>query len=295
MKYFFILNPISGTKTHIQNIINIIDAEMAPSGHEYEFACTTCAGEAQFIAATGVQEGYDIIVAAGGDGTINEVAGSLTGSASRLGIIPLGSGNGIARSLGIPLGLRSSIKHLLQPHERIIDIGKINDHFFVGICGIGFDANIGKKFQDFGIRGPLPYFLIGFKEFLIYRAQNYLLQLDDHQLQIQPLLIAFANTPQYGNRAVIAPQADPADGLLEVCILSPVSLLRAVTLTYFLFRGKINQVAEYRYFQGKEFRITSEVNPCVVHTDGEPHIMPAEIHIRIIEKALRVCAFDRWD
>jgi diacylglycerol kinase (ATP) len=290
MKYLFILNPISGTKNRIEKIIDIIDSEMAPTGHQYDFACTTCAGEGRILATEGAEQRYDMIVAAGGDGTINEVAGGLIGSESSLGIIPLGSGNGIARSLGIPINLRRSIRHLLHPWNRLIDIGKINERFFVGICGMGFDASIGQKFQDFGIRGSLPYFLIGFREFLLYRAQTFILYLDGQQLEFKPLLVAIANTPQYGNRAVIAPQADPGDGLLDICILQPVSLRKAVSLTLSLFRGTIYRAAEYRHYRSREVRIISETAPCVIHTDGEPHLMPAELHIQVIERALKVCA-----
>jgi YegS/Rv2252/BmrU family lipid kinase len=291
MKYIFILNPISGAKNRIQDIIDCIVSEMNSSGHQYDFACTTHAGEARMLSENAVEQGYDIIVAAGGDGTINEVAGSLVGHRQTcLGIIPLGSGNGIARSLGVPLGLRKSIRRLLQPGRLIIDIGKINERYFIGICGLGFDANIGKKFQDFGIRGPLPYFFIGFKEFLLYRAGEYKLNLSNQQVQVRPLLVAIANTPQYGNGAIIAPAANPTDGILDICILPQVNMLKAATLTRRLFRGSINEAAEYRHYQGKEFSIVSDSGHCIIHTDGEPHIMPAELHIRIIEKALTVCA-----
>jgi diacylglycerol kinase (ATP) len=290
MKYLFILNPISGAKNRVEDIIDFIAEEMAPSGHQYDFACTTHAGEARALAENAVQEGYDIIVAAGGDGTINEVASSLVSCHQTcLGIIPLGSGNGIARSLGVPLSLKKSIQQLLQPGHLFIDIGKVNDRFFVGICGMGFDANIGKKFQDFGIRGPLPYFFIGIKEFLLYRAHEFNLYLDDQQLQIKPLLVAIANTPQYGNGAVIAPGANPSDGVLDICILPEVNLLKAAVLTGRLFRGTIHNAAEYRHYRGKEFRITSGSGQCIIHTDGEPHLMPAELHITIIAKALKVC------
>lgn len=290
MKYLFILNPISGAKNRIQQIIDCIADEMNASGHEYDFACTTHAGEARVLAENAVRDKYDIVVAAGGDGTINEVGSSLVGSPACLGIIPLGSGNGIARSLGVPLSLRKSIQYLLRPAQRFIDIGKINERFFVGICGIGFDANIGKKFQDFGIRGPLPYFFIGFKEFLLYRARDFKLYLNDQHLQIKPLLVAIANTPQYGNGAIIAPQANPSDGILDICILPQVNLIKAASLTRRLFRGSIHTTAEYRHYRSKEFRVIGGAGPCIIHTDGEPHVMPAELNIRIIEKALKVCA-----
>ncbi len=289
MKYLFILNPISGAKNRTEDIIDFIAAEMATSGHQYDFACTTHAGEARALSENAVQEGYDIIVAAGGDGTINEVASSLVGRQACLGIIPLGSGNGIARSLGVPLSLSKSIQQLLHSGQLFIDIGKINERFFVGICGLGFDANIGKKFQDFGIRGPLPYFFIGFKEFLLYRAREFNLYLDDQQLLIKPLLVAIANTPQYGNGAIIAPQANPSDGILDICIIPQVNLLKAAALTWRLFRGTIHTAAEYLHYRAKELIITGDSSPCIIHTDGEPHIMPNELHIQIIEKALKVC------
>jgi diacylglycerol kinase (ATP) len=290
MKYLFILNPISGAKNRVEDIIDVIAAEMAPSGHQYDFACTTHAGEARALSENAVQQGYDIIVAAGGDGTINEVASSLVGCRQAcLGIIPLGSGNGIARSLGVPLKLKKAVRQLLKPDQVFIDIGKVNDRFFVGICGLGFDANIGKKFQDFGIRGPLPYFFIGFKEFLLYRAHEFNLYLNDQHLLIKPLLVAIANTPQYGNGAIIAPEANPADGILDICILPEVNLLKAAALTRRLFCGTIHTATEYRHFRGKEFRISSAAGQCIIHTDGEPHIMPAELHIQIIEQALKVC------
>jgi diacylglycerol kinase (ATP) len=290
MKYLFILNPISGSKNSTQNIIEAIDEEFAPTDHPYEFACTTHTGDARIIASSAAEEGFDCVVAAGGDGTINEVASGLVGKKSYLGIIPLGSGNGIARSLKIPLKLKPAIRMLLNPTYTEIDIGQVNDHFFVGICGLGFDASIGKKFQDFGKRGRLPYFLIGFREYFLYQEQEYTLTINGQQVPIRPLFVAIANTPQYGVGALIAPRASPRDGFLDVCILPRVSLLRAAPLLWNLFRGTIDTAPEYGYYRGKEIKITHGSGPCIIHTDGEPHVMPAELNIRIIEKALTVCS-----
>jgi len=289
MKYLFILNPISGAKKHTQEIFDSIDEQMSRSGQDYEFAFTTRPGDATHISSSGVAEGFDMIVAAGGDGTINEVASGLVGSNVFLGILPLGSGNGIARSLGVALGLKEAIRQILQPSFRTIDVGKINDRYFVGICGIGLDANIGKKFQDFGVRGPLPYFLIGIKEFLLYRAEEYTVLVDERHLEYKPLLIAIANTHQYGNGARIAPQADPCDGMLDLCILPEVNFLKALSLTRQLFRGAIHTTPEYQHFRCKKLKIRSAHGPCIIHTDGEPHVESSELNIQIFEKALTVC------
>ena len=168
MKYLFILNPISGIQKDPFNIIDLVNNKFKGTGHEFEFAFTTHAGDALNISKKAVKNKFDVIVGAGGDGTINEVATGLIGSDSALGIIPLGSGNGVARSYHIPLNIKESIAFLANPKIVKVDVGKVNNHFFLGVCGMGYDAMIGKKFQEFGTRGPVPYFLIGVREFIIY-------------------------------------------------------------------------------------------------------------------------------
>lgn len=290
MKYLFILNPISGPGRRTQKIFDVIEEQISRSIHEYEFAFTTHQGDAARLCSSGIREGFDIIVAAGGDGTINEVAGSMVGKKSALGILPLGSGNGIARSLGLSLNLKKAIRNILTPSFRTLDMGKINNHYFVGICGIGLDANIGKKFQDFGVRGRLPYFLIGIKEFFRFRAEAYTIRLDGNEWESKPFIIAIANTVQYGIGARIAPQADPGDGMLDLCILPEVKVLKALALTGQLFRGAINHAPEYQHYLCKNVIIKNRHGRYIIHTDGEPHIETDELRIQIVEKALTVCA-----
>ena len=154
MKYLFILNPISGVQKDPFNIIDLVNNKFKDSGHEFEFAFTTHAGDAFNISQKAASEKFDVIVGAGGDGTINEVASGLIGSNSALGIIPLGSGNGVARSYRIPLNIPNSIDFLADPKIVNVDVGKVNNHYFLGVCGMGYDAMVGKKFQEFGTRGP---------------------------------------------------------------------------------------------------------------------------------------------
>jgi len=290
MKYLFILNPISGGRNDPFNIIETIDKFFKNSDHIYEFVFTTYAGEAKILSQNAVQEGFDVVVAAGGDGTINEVASGILGSNIALGIIPLGSGNGLARSFGIPLNLNDSIEFLRNPQMEMVDVGKVNDHYFFGVCGLGFDAIIGKKFQEFGTRGPLPYFFIGIREYIRYNPETIILQFNDQELVVSPLLITISNTPQYGNGAIISPGADPQDGIFEICIIDMLSIFKAVSSTRKLFNGTINKIAEYTQLSTKNLKIVAENDKGVIHTDGEPHHRPQITNIKLLNNTLKVCA-----
>lgn len=290
MKYLFILNPISGEKNKINKVVDKINNLIINSGHTFEIVFTTGPGNATELARKGVNDGVDVIVAAGGDGTINETAVGLVNSNCSLGVIPLGSGNGFARSLKIPLQLDQSIEFLLNPTISKIDVGKANDRYFFGVCGIGYDANVGKKFQDFGIRGPIPYFLIGIKELISYRPDKLVLSFNDQNIETSALLVAFANTRQYGNGAIIAPKADPRDGLLDLCVINNISLGKAFYAAFKLFKGTINQSIHYTHFRCKSVKIQSDSNYGFIHMDGEPFLKEKYISIDLIESALNVCA-----
>jgi len=180
MKYLFILNPISGPINRTFHIIDSVERIFKTSGHYYEFALTTGPGDATRIAAEAIRNKFDYVVAAGGDGTVNEVGSALINTDVSLGIIPLGSGNGVARSMKIPLKMDESLLLLREPTHKLIDVGQANSVNFIGVCGFGFDANIGQKFQDYGARGPLPYFLIGLRELITYKPEHLEIQLN-HQ------------------------------------------------------------------------------------------------------------------
>lgn len=289
MKYIFILNPISGAKKNPFNIIDIVESKFKHTDHEFEFAFTTKPGDASKIAKKASEEKFDIVVAAGGDGTINEVASGLIKSESALGIIPLGSGNGIARSYNIPLEIKESIEFLVNPNIVYVDVGKVNGHYFLGVCGIGFDATIGKKFQEFGTRGPLPYFLIGVREFIRFQPEKLKLEFNDQDIQVSPLLITISNTEQYGNGAIISPDANPQDGVLEICIIQPMSFLRAIHSSFKLFNKKIKDIPEYTSYKTSSLKIISSETG-VYHTDGEPHTREIESNISVLNKVLKTCA-----
>jgi diacylglycerol kinase (ATP) len=288
MNYKFLINPNSGTRKNTLNLIGKIDRRLRAAGHNCEFCYTAGPGDATVLARQAAGEKFDAIVAIGGDGTVNETASGLTGSESALAIIPMGSGNGVARSLNIPLGIERNLDLLSDPEFDHIDCGEINGKYFFGISGIGFDARIGLKFQHFGLRGPIPYFIIGVREFLQYIPQKITIATDDRKIEADPLILAIANTTQYGNGAIIAPMADPRDGRFDICILNRVSLVRSVSMLRKLFSGTIDKSENYDHFKAGDLIITSAAKEIIAHLDGEPHVFAGELRIKLHPGALKV-------
>jgi diacylglycerol kinase (ATP) len=289
MRYLFILNPKSGKKNKSEYIVDLVRKTFKDTDHTCEFVYTAGPGDATRLAENGVENFFDVISAVGGDGTVNEVAKGLVHTKCALGIIPLGSGNGLARSLKIPINIKRSIHCLMNPVITSIDTGRVNQYYFFGVCGIGLDAMIGKKFQEFGKRGPLPYFFIGLKEYINYKPDKYLIKNKNESFEIEPLLITIANTLQYGNGAIIAPQADPRDGKLDVCIIYKMPVLKALFYGPRLFRGTIHTIPYYKSFKTKSLQITLSEKKGVIHTDGEPFITDNVLNINILSRSLHVC------
>jgi YegS/Rv2252/BmrU family lipid kinase len=286
MNYIFIINPNSGSGNRAEEIIHHIKNH---STVNYKIEFTEYAGHASEIAEKAVSDRVDVVVAVGGDGTINEIAASLVNSNTILGIIPAGSGNGFARSLNIPLDKIDAVKLLNNPVVKTIDAGMINDKFFVGVCGIGFDALVGAKFQEFGKRGPLPYFYIGMKEYFKYHYEQFRIEIDGNSQIYEPLLITVANTSQYGNGAIIAPQADPADGYLDLCILDKMKFSETVKNLMSLFNGKINTRPFYSSKRIKSVVIHPIKKDGYYHADGEPFVNEEKLRISIIPDSIKIC------
>ncbi|RMG60786.1 MAG: diacylglycerol kinase family lipid kinase [Calditrichaeota bacterium] len=283
----FILNPISGVNRRPEKIRRAIQDIWGPSGRRFEIWQTEGRGHATELASRAVEQGADMVVAIGGDGTINEVGRGLVGSQTALGVIPAGSGNGFARNFDIPLDQPQAIRMLLAPAIRTIDVGQINQHYFFNVAGLGLDAQVAARFDRFGIRGPLPYFLVGAREFLRYTPQPIALSNEKEQRTIHPLVFSIANLPQYGNGAVIAPDARPDDGQLDVCILYPISIVTALTQVYRLFNGTIQQVREYETFRIRSLKV-ERPRADYIHTDGDPHWADRVLDIQVLPRQLRV-------
>ncbi len=283
----FIVNPISGTanKDVMPQLINRhIDAER----YDTEILFTEYAGHASELAALCAGKGCDIVVAVGGDGTVNEVARALTETTSALGIVPCGSGNGLARHLMLPMNLGGALDiiNIGEMHE--LDYGMINEHPFFCTCGMGFDAFISKKFAEAGKRGPLTYIENVLREGLSYEPETYELTLDGNEAEpYKAFLLSVANASQYGNDAYIAPQASMSDGMLDVVIMEPFDFLEAPEVGIALMNKTLNNSSKIKCFKAKEILVRRSKSG-VIHYDGDPIEAPAELHISTRNKGIRM-------
>ena len=241
----------------------------------------------QQIAAQAAEEKTDMVVAIGGDGTINEIARSLVHTDTALGIIPCGSGNGLARHLHIPMEPKRALEVLNEGCMDVIDYGKINGTDFFCTCGVGFDAFVSLKFAHAGKRGLLTYLEKTLQESLKYEPETYELETENGVSKYKAFLIACGNASQYGNNAYIAPQATLTDGLLDVTILEPFTVLDVPSLAFQLFNKTIDQNSRIKTFRCKQLCIR-RTTPGVVHFDGDPMETDANVNIQLIQRGLRV-------
>ena len=282
----FIVNPISGILDKRQ-IVEWGNRKLDKDAYEAKFVRTEHAGHAVEIAAREAEAGAYAVVAVGGDGTINEIARSLVHTQTALGIIPCGSGNGLARHLQIPLDPRRAISVLNEENVDTIDYGTINGTPFFCTCGVGFDAFVSLQFSKAGRRGPLTYLQKTLLESLRYRPRTYELEMDGYTARYKAFLIACGNASQYGNNAYITPQATVDDGLLDVTILEPFTALDVPALAYQLFHKTIDQNSRIKTFRCQRLKIHRR-RPGVVHYDGDPVMMGEDIEVDIVKHGLRV-------
>lgn len=285
-KIAFVVNPISGTQGKEQ-ILKWMDEKLDKEKYIPEVLYTERAGHAVEIAAQKAREGAYAVIAIGGDGTINEIARSLVHTDTALGIIPCGSGNGLARHLQIPMEAKKAIDIINEGKIDIIDYGTINDVLFFCTCGVGFDAFVSLQFSKAGKRGPLTYLEKTLLESLKYRPETYELEIDGSTSRYKAFLIACGNASQYGNNAYITPQATLNDGLLDVTILEPFTVLDVPSLAFQLFNKTIDQNSRIKTFRCQSLRIHRS-KPGVAHFDGDPIMMGEDIDVKIKQKGLKV-------
>ena len=282
----FIVNPKSGTQGK-DHILKLVDERLDKDKYRAEVLYTGYAGHAVEIAARKAEESAWAVVAVGGDGTINEIARSLVHTRTALGIVPCGSGNGLARHLQIPMEPKKAVDILNEGVRLAVDYGKINDVPFFCTCGVGFDAFVSLKFSQAGKRGPLTYLEKTLVESLKYRPETYELEIDGSTTRYKAFLIACGNASQYGNNAYITPQATLDDGLLDVTILEPFTVLDVPALSFQLFNRTIDQNSRIKTFRCRKLCIHRS-KPGVAHFDGDPVMMGKDIEVDIVQKGLHV-------
>ena len=275
----FIVNPISGTKSK-DALPLLVKQLIDDSLYECEIIKTEYAGHAAELASQCVNDHIDICVAVGGDGTVNEVARSLAHSETALGIIPCGSGNGLARHLCLPMDMKQALQVINAGKTDYFDYGVINDQPFFCTCGMGFDAYVSLKFAESGKRGLATFVENVLKEGLTYKPDTYIITDESGNHQYNAFLVACANASQYGNNAYIAPEASMQDGLLDVIIMEPFNIIEAAKVGFDLFAKTLKSNKHIKTFQARSIHIHRNESGAV-HFDGDPTKMGTDIDVRI--------------
>jgi len=292
----FIINPISGAK-ETQNakkklpklIMQTLDTDQwLPN-----IVFTEYAGHATELAYQYARMGFDAVVAVGGDGTVNEVARGLKGSKTAMGVIPMGSGNGFARHLNIPIRPQKALEMINHSEPISVDYGLANGHLFVSTCGTGFDAVIADHFAGSNKRGFMTYLRNILKDVFSYTSQTYHIVGDGLDVTHKAFLITFANANQWGYEAIIAPRASVQDGKMDIMIMSSNAILGSASLALRLFAGNIDNSYFMDTLRAREITLERE-EKAPFHIDGDPVEMEKDIHIRIVEDGLRVLVEKRF-
>lgn len=282
-KVLFVVNPISGVKGK-KAAIDLLNTEL-DANITYKVIETERANHATELTKRAIEEGYDAVIAVGGDGTVNEVGKALINSNVALGVLPFGSGNGFARHRKIPIVIKDAI-HLINKHTtRLVDTATLNDEAFLTTAGLGFDAHVGWKFSENGSRGFLSYSQIAINEFIGYKEEEYHLIVDGKELKTKAFVVSIANGGQYGNNAWIAPDASMEDGKLNVCIISPFPAHFTPDIVVKLFNKTLSASKFYESIEAEEIKI---IKAGKFHIDGEPREANGDLTIQIVPKSLKV-------
>jgi diacylglycerol kinase (ATP) len=283
-----IVNPNSGVSRRRRHIRESLADWATRSGLDATIHPTGWPGHAREIARD-AGGSFDCVVAVGGDGTVNEVACGAIESGVPVGIIPCGSGNGLARHLGIPMHPREAMRVLATGRVRTIDSGLANGHRFFTAMGVGFDAEITRRFNLMPTRGLRQYVKTGVSAFLGYKPEEYSVSAGNDERHMRAFLISVANSDQLGNNAIIAPGARADDGMLDLVALMPRGIFSAAAMGVRLFTRTIDRAAGVTRITGPRFEIRREGDG-VIHVDGETRTTGPLIEVEVQPASLRVIA-----
>jgi len=287
-KIVFIVNPKAGITPKSKVVIELLAGNIIPSSRFIpEVIFTQRAGHATEIARDAVNKGVDIVVASGGDGTVNEVACAMVNTDIPMGILPAGSGNGLARCLGISMSYALALRTIIRGNSKLMDVATVNDMLYTSIAGIGFDAHVAQKFSETFIRGMISYMQITLNEFSSYKPLTYKLTIDGVSMDKHALMIIFANSDQFGFNTRIAPDAKVDDGLLDICVIKKMPVTQIMNIGYHMMMGTPAKSGYAEYFRGKEITIENITDP-LMNIDGEAKIVKSPVSISIKPLALRV-------
>lgn len=269
LPYLFIVNPVAG-KGRADKIIPIIKGVMEKNNYDYEIKITQKIGDAKLIAKEAKTKDFTTIVSVGGDGTLHEVVNGMIGGMQKLGIVPAGTGNDFARSLKIPLNIRDAIEILVHKNVISVDLGRLNDTYFVNFCSVGLDALIVEEANKIKRYFPSTYsYIIGvIKALGKFKSLKVELIIDNIRYNKEVMLIAVCNGAYYGGGMNIVPQAKVSDGQFDICVVRKMSKLKLLFFFPTIFKGKHIKYDEVEIYRGKNIQIFFEEN-IHVNADGE--------------------------
>jgi len=284
-KALFIINPISGGKKK-DGVPELIEKHLDKAVLIPAIVFSDSVAHARQLAKEAVGK-FDVVVAVGGDGTVNEVASAIVSTETPLGIIPFGSGNGLSRFLKIPMDAEKALKNLTSGRVESIDSAMMCGKPFFNMGGMGFDAHIAEVFSHNKKRGFLTYIKSSFEEFSKYKPQMYRMLIDGKTFDREAFMLSFANSSQYGNNAHISPHASVQDGLLDVCVIKKFPIWRLPEMGFRMMLGISDKTNFVEIIRGKEIEIKRE-KPGPVHLDGEPQFMNTDIVVKVVPASLKV-------
>ncbi len=285
MKVTVVINPRSGKK-HAESLLGLTEQLGRDGGHELEFRTIAALGDGKRFAEEAIAKGMDRIISIGGDGTLNAVASGMVGSALQLGIVPMGSGNGYARSLKLPRDPREALHVAFGVKARQMDVCYLNDHLFLGTAGIGFDARVAHAFDQSKGRGMWNYMRLITKHILSAKPMHTVTKANNHTREDEVLMLVFYNTREFGNGAVISPGSLPDDGLAELRIVTKPPLLPMLMAFIRMYNGSIDSSPYVTNIATDRAMVHQDGT--LAHLDGEPVEIGQEVRFRLEAKRLWV-------
>ena len=290
MGILFIINPVAG-RNKLKDISFLIREKMKEANIEFDIVRTTQAGEAVKISEEGLLAGYNTIVAVGGDGTVNEVAkGLIINGCGSLGIIPMGTGNDLVKSLNISLDPEEAIDVIIKGHTKSIDVGIVNDKAFLNVASIGLDAEVvqnTEKVKSF-LMSKFSYVIGLLITMLSYKHKRVLIQLDKLTLEKEALLVAVGNGRYYGGGMKICPVADLEDNYFHICLISKISKLKLLFIFPSIFKGEhLKYTKHVKMYKAKSISIQSKDKMCI-NIDGEVTNTKDNVNFYMFHKSIDV-------
>jgi YegS/Rv2252/BmrU family lipid kinase len=287
-KILFIINRKAGTDRE-KRLGDAIAKYFPANEFEVKTEYLAYLGHGTDLGKEAVKNGVDTVVAVGGDGSINEIAQGLVGSQTAMAILPLGSGNGLARALKIPLNVGKALSLIVANKQRKIDVGYANEHLFLSNAGVGFDALVAEQFKHETKRGLSGYAKLVVGSFNSYNPSTYEINIDGIPISTKAFLLTVANGNQFGYEFKLAPKANVFDGQLDLCIVPPIGLLGLLPMSVFSLMGNIDKTRYLKHYVGKSISIQSnDLKYLQVDGDAVPLTVDGTVNIRIQPAALSV-------